>query len=78
MNQWLGEDPTTSLFKETERQRFKPITVQPPITISSELVATLDHASKLDRSPTLIRNLIADGEQQAELFLTAITSAKAT
>ncbi|MGI0484962.1 patatin-like phospholipase family protein [Pantanalinema rosaneae CENA516] len=69
VNQWLGEDSTTSLFKEMERQRFKPITVQPPITISSGLSALLDYASKLDRSPTFIRNLIADGEQQAELFL---------
>lgn len=41
----------------------------PFIEMSSELEQALDYESKLDRSPTHIGRLIADGEQQARNFL---------
>jgi NTE family protein len=39
------------------------------IDMSPEISASLDYASKLNRSPSFIQNLIADGEKQTEAFL---------
>jgi hypothetical protein len=39
------------------------------ITMSEELSARLDAASKLDRNPRLIAELKADGARQAAVFL---------
>ncbi len=36
------------------------------------MTRTLDYASKLDRNPTFIRDLIADGEERAAAFLQAL------
>jgi NTE family protein len=39
------------------------------IRMSEPLAESLDYASKLDRSPAHINNLIAEGEQEATAFL---------
>ncbi len=64
VNQWIDK----KYFVQTEHQRFKKITVQ-FIDMSPALSESLDYASKLDRSPTLIHTLMADGEKQGEKFL---------
>ncbi|MCP4372644.1 MAG: patatin-like phospholipase family protein, partial [Deltaproteobacteria bacterium] len=47
---------------------YKEITVK-TIAMSLELSERLDFASKLDRSQSFIKELMADGEKQAEAFL---------
>ncbi len=49
-------------------QTYKPITVR-TIAMSPAISANLDTASKLDRSPASIKQLMADGEKQAAAML---------
>ena len=37
--------------------------------MSPDLLESLDYASKLNRAPSFIQELMADGERQAENFL---------
>ncbi len=48
--------------------RYKEVVVE-TIAISPEMSEALDFASKLDRSPGFIQELMADGELQAKAFL---------
>lgn len=76
VNKWLAllelekeEVISQSQLLAKLKQQYKPITVK-TIAMSPEISAELDLASKLDRSPSSIKRLIADGEKQAEVFLT--------
>lgn len=76
VNKWLAllelekeEVISQSQLLAKLKQQYKPITVK-TIAMSPEISAELDLASKLDRSPSFIKRLIADGEKQAEVFLT--------
>lgn len=61
VNEWLAAGKLVSPSK-------KPIAVH-SIAMSADLCATLDYASKLNRSPAFISRLMAEGERQAEAFL---------
>jgi hypothetical protein len=40
--------------------------------MSPELSATLDYASKLDRSPAFLHQLMEEGEHRADTFLSGV------
>ncbi|ACK72362.1 Patatin [Gloeothece citriformis PCC 7424] len=67
INNWLDQ----GAFKEEflAKMPLKKIQVR-IIAMDSALSASLDYASKLDRSPYHLKDLILDGQKQAEAFLT--------
>ncbi|MCB0164056.1 MAG: patatin-like phospholipase family protein [Anaerolineae bacterium] len=52
-------------------EKYKTVTVR-TLAMSQELSDSLDYASKLDRSRSFIETLMAEGERQAEIFLTGL------
>ncbi len=64
MNQFLAEGILIS-------PRYKPVTVRRLL-----MTRELDYASKLDRNPSFIQDLIADGEATATAFLKELESSK--
>ena len=64
VNQWIDRQ----YFDKTVARQFKKVTIR-WFDMSPEIAASLDYASKLNRSPSFIQNLIADGEKQTEAFL---------
>lgn len=64
VNQWIDRQD----FDPNSPDRFKRIQVR-FIDMSPEISASLDYASKLNRSPQFIQQLMEDGEKQAESFL---------
>ncbi len=68
VNEWIER----GVFSEEHKWQFKPIEIR-WIDMSPELSESLDYASKLDRSPSFINMLMADGEKQAEKFLSSFT-----
>jgi NTE family protein len=67
VNRWIEKD----YLAEGAANKFKPVTVR-WIDMSPEISTSLDYASKLNRSPTFIEELISHGEQQAETFLATL------
>jgi NTE family protein len=67
VNRWIEE----GYFSEKVAEKFKKVRVR-WIDMSPELSATLDYASKLDRSPTFLHRLMEEGERQAVTFLRAM------
>ena len=55
----------------SERSKYKHIEVREPI----ENLSNLDYATKLDRNPSFIREMMAYGERQAEDFLSSLPHA---
>jgi len=70
VNQWIEK----GYLADKAAQKFKKVTVQ-WIDMSPEVAASLDYASKLNRSPAFIEELITHGERQAESFLKTADSA---
>jgi NTE family protein len=75
VNAWLArlerENATTivsSPLLNQLQQQYKPVAVK-TIAMSPAISQELDLASKLDRNPTFINRLMADGERQADTFL---------
>jgi NTE family protein len=75
VNKWLAllelekeEVISQSKLLARLKRQYKPIAIK-TISMSPEVSAKLDLASKLDRSPSFIKWLIAEGEKQAEVFL---------
>ena len=66
INQWVQEGAFTNEF--VEENQVKPIKIR-FIPMSHELADSLDYASKLDRDPDALNELIVDGEKQADNFL---------
>ncbi|WP_013320541.1 patatin-like phospholipase family protein [Gloeothece verrucosa] len=66
INNWLEQGAFTEDF--LAKNPVKKIQIR-LIAINSELVALLDYASKLDRHPSHIHQLIEDGQKQAKAFL---------
>ena len=64
VNRWIEK----GYFGEKAAGKFKKVKVQ-WIDMSPEMSASLDYASKLNRSPSFFNHLIEDGERQAEAFL---------
>lgn len=71
MSGWIVKEYPPMFSKEIMRE--KDLTNRPMqvrfISMSSELVDSLDYTSKLDRKPALINELIEDGEKQADEFV---------
>jgi len=61
INQWIAQGVLP-------KEDFKPIEVA-RIQMSKPLAGRLDLASSVDRDPAFLRELIADGDQQAKAFL---------
>jgi NTE family protein len=64
VNRWVEQ----GYFGEKAAGKFKKVKVQ-WIDMSPGVSASLDYASKLNRSPSFFNHLIEDGERQAEAFL---------
>jgi NTE family protein len=64
VNQWIDRQD----FAPNSPDQFKRIQVR-FIDMSPQMSDSLDYASKLNRSPQFIQQLMADGEKQAEAFL---------
>lgn len=64
VNRWIDE----GYFAEEAAKKFKKVTVR-GIDMSPELSASLDYASKLDRSPAFLHALMEEGERRAVTFL---------
>ncbi len=64
VNRWIEE----GYFAEKASEKFKKVRVR-WIDMSPELSATLDYASKLDRSPSFLHQLMEEGKRQAVTFL---------
>ena len=63
INELVDEDPPSG-----NKQEYRYVEVREPI----ENRRSLDYATKLDRSPQFIREMMAYGEEQAEEFLNGL------
>lgn len=66
VNDWIDKGAFTETF--LLNNYFKKIKIR-IITMTPELADSLDYASKLDRNPSHVNELVKDGQKQAEAFL---------
>lgn len=66
---WIESGAFTEEF--IQQSQFKPVKIR-FMAMSNELSDNLDYASKLDRDPCALNELIADGEKQADDFLNSL------